>query len=75
MRVYTGRMTGFFAGLVFGGLFVYEIAFLALVVGLVTTVEIFMKKGRIMKGPLAGLAFGILAGYFLRDLFVMQWGS
>ena len=55
-------------GLIFGGLFFSEISTLVLVVGLITGVEIFMKKGRIMKGPLAGFALGILAGYFLRDL-------
>ncbi len=68
MRVYTAKIMGFIAGLMFGGTFVTEIEVLGLVVGLVTIVEIFRVKGQIMKGPWAGLIFGILAGYFLHNL-------
>lgn len=68
MRVYTAKIIGFFAGLILGGAFVTEIEFLGLFVGLVTVVEIFRVKGQIMKGPWAGLVFGILAGYFLHNV-------
>jgi len=69
MRVYYARIIGFFVGLVFGGTLARQIEILGVFIGLITVVEIFRVKGQLLKGPWAGLIFGILAGYFLHNLF------
>jgi hypothetical protein len=68
MRVYTAKIIGFFLGLLFGGTFASQIEVLGVFIGLITVVEIFRVRGQLLKGPWAGIMFGILAGYFFRNL-------
>lgn len=65
MKVYSAKIIGLFAGLLFGGYFSSQLIFLGTVVGLIGVVELVRNKGQLLKGPYAGLIVGILAGYFL----------
>jgi hypothetical protein len=68
MRVYTAKIIGFFVGFLFGGTVASQIEVLSVCIGLITVVEIFRVRGQLLKGPWVGFVFGILAGYFLRNL-------
>lgn len=70
MSVWAWRIIGFFIGLMYGGAFANDFKFLAVLVGIIGVIQVFMKKNQILTGPFGGVLIGLTTGYFARGLIV-----